>query len=132
MTAPLPPKRLEEIEARLAGATPGKWIAKKEIHSEDDEDDTDVWVDTVDENGNEKDICQMSLFSEKDSVFIAHAPTDLRDLLEEIKRLNRMAKMRKDYCKCGCPVIDKFKIYDQRTNPTLGANTENSGATPYD
>lgn len=71
------PERLQEIRARLDAATPGPW--KRDRHEI-------LTVDVDDETGWET--CIADAYGDPaDADLIAHAPDDLRWLLDEVERL---------------------------------------------
>lgn len=87
--------RIAEIRARLEAATPGPWKADTVknvgenwligcvIEAGDDQRNCH-WIVTTD---NLRASQCMSGGAEEDSVFIAHAPEDIKYLLDEIERL---------------------------------------------
>lgn len=77
--AELTKKRLAAIRARDAAATPGPWEADDwEIYGPDQS----VWVGETCDSDDWNKSCA-------NAEFIAHARTDVRDLLAEVERLRR-------------------------------------------
>ena len=72
-------ERLSEIRARLAAATPGKWVLQ----------DEKVWSDMLSSQRNGKFVDDPVAWvnCQRDSGLIAAAPTDLADLIAEVERL---------------------------------------------
>ena len=81
MTDPLP-----SIEARLEAATPGPWHIEHMQHSDGR---SEIWVQPEDEHAWSFDCntYQPSDIDRANADFIAHAPEDIRRLVEEVKRL---------------------------------------------
>lgn len=87
-------KRLTEIQARLNAATDGPWAVDDDdpeyiVFPEKGGYDGLVIAKVVDQDG--------ALFPvEHNGQFIAHAPTDIADLLDEIERLRALTTITKD------------------------------------
>lgn len=96
------PERLREIEARLARATPGPWFWSEDgirLEGNPTTDTTpelqhtgEVFTDDVLELSSPEDD-----ISDGDADLIAHAPTDLRDLLDaHASQAEELERMRAD------------------------------------
>lgn len=114
------PERLAEIEARVDAATPGPWRTKTNRdfgpwHNDD-------WDVTAVSDGcrvsglgsrNWKDACQ-------NAAFIAHARTDIPDLIAEVKRLREiigeLERLTDLYYDAISPVTGKHAFTDGRGN----------------
>lgn len=81
--------RLDEIRARLAAATPGPWKNTGTGVNQDAE-----WWYSVEDAGGEWVYDRAGVYAcrEQDADFIAHAPTDMAYLLDEVARL--LAELR--------------------------------------
>lgn len=82
-------KRLAEIRARLAAATPGSWRA--ELEPGNDRviwDRNGDWVANVHSAGDETNVIAFDQ-SAADTVFIANAPADIAWLLELVADAER-------------------------------------------
>lgn len=74
--------RLAEIEARLAAAKPGPWGYASMF-----EPDGVTHIISLVFTKQNRDVAEAKFLS--DAVFIAHAPDDVRWLVDEVKRLQK-------------------------------------------
>ncbi len=79
------PEREAEIRARLAGATPGPWKYEWESAGESDNFTASIYED--DYKGLLVGRCNQNGSHHGDEEFIANAPADVAELLDEVDRL---------------------------------------------
>jgi len=85
-------KRLEEIESRLKAATPGEWSARCREFS-NTEIARNIWT----EYGW---ICRTENCDQQENAdFIAHAPTDISDLLSEVRECHEKIRVMEEALK---------------------------------
>lgn len=93
-------QRTQEIRARLSRATPGPWEA----------DALEGYV--VAPSGR---VATVTMWRDADADLIAHAPTDLADLLAENARLTYLLGSHADGHRCTCVPLDQPSIMEPPT-----------------
>ena len=76
---------LNAIRARVASITPGEWAEYTESNG---------WFGIIWQNGNDprnSGVVGYDFLEERDAVFIAHAPADIRALLDYVAQLEAVA-----------------------------------------
>ncbi|SDH85140.1 hypothetical protein SAMN04489735_10824, partial [Aneurinibacillus thermoaerophilus] len=91
-------QELKDIEARLAAATPGPWGCN---------DDNEFTIGHLYAPFGEMEVCKVTSGNLADATFIKCVPTDMRRLLDEVKRL------RKDNEELQ-KLVDKFSEANRR------------------
>ena len=76
--------RLNEIEARASAISPGPWSATTRVIR-----DSQGYCIAVAERFDKEQ-------AEVDALFIAHAPTDILDLADEVRRLRQLLGERRE------------------------------------
>ncbi len=81
------PERLAEIAARVEAATPGPWFRYRSLerHVETIQNPSG-WLFVASDKG-----------TRDDAELIAHAPIDLRELVEEVRRLREALESARDH-----------------------------------
>jgi hypothetical protein len=82
------PDRLAEIRARLDGATPGPWVRQDWACG-----DIAVVPEQRNKDPHRNFIVNGEGAWDDDIAFIAHAPTDIAWLLDEVERLEKRVRM---------------------------------------
>ena len=102
--------RLAEIEQRLQAATPGPWFA----HYEQDGEPTIPFVsDSDDEEWDGRLLLNVDSDREDaDAAFIAHAPDDIRYLLEQVRRLRGLLRYLWTQADVEARRVDGGKVRD--------------------
>ncbi len=106
------PERLAEIKARLAAATPGPWEV---LHNSS----SDVSVFSTSPHAGQKAVAWMAetLRCEQNAELIAHAPTDLADLLAYVGQLEGLLRDLCEDSRAAAEVVRLRKVFGQVLAP---------------
>lgn len=106
--------RVQKIEARLASASPGPWgVAERSVVNEDGR------ITTVDGCYKPGRVLDAHTEQKNTALFISHTPTDIRFLLDELKRLGETIQLIKEKM---LPTLNYMKgvSCEQNCDPSVG------------